>query len=230
MIRDHVPTPDTRIVRTDLDLVPLLDGNDVPGFKDFVEELRMAAAGLSYPVFLRTGQTSGKHKWDDTCCVRRPTDFEQHVVALLEYSHIVTLIGLPTDVWCVRKMLDVKPMATAACYRNMPLVPEMRFFSNGSTITHEQPYWPWPVLKSAGIAKPRSMHRELVGGFLEDAETMSMARGYATAAARAVNGPDQTEWSVDILRDRNGLLWVTDMALGNSSYRYDPNNQEEENL
>ena len=62
-----IPVPRTEIVETDIELPLLLNGHNPAGFVVFLCELREACDRIGYPVFLRTGHTSAKHDWEDTC-------------------------------------------------------------------------------------------------------------------------------------------------------------------
>ena len=69
-----VSVPRTEIVRTNVVLGHLLDGKEPEGFAGFLEDVGSACERIGYPCFFRTGQTSAKHYWKDTCHLTKPSD------------------------------------------------------------------------------------------------------------------------------------------------------------
>lgn len=84
----RLPVPKTRIIRTDCRLDEFLDGEEPKGIFDFILTLREAVGEIGLPAFLRTGQTSGKHEWKDTCLLtgNTTTMLYEHVANIVEYS------------------------------------------------------------------------------------------------------------------------------------------------
>lgn len=232
-----IPVPKTEIVYAhNLPLMNLLDGVPVPGFDGFVAALQRACYTIAGepPAFLRTGHTSGKHEWDSTAYL---PDFEEetignHVAALVEESALADLMGLPTDVWAVREYLDVEPLFRCVRFGNMPVVTEFRVFIRGDEIEHVQPYWPLGALEQGEpdvedwrerVAHSRSLMHSFAGPDGEDVWTMS---GEAAGLLARRYGDDRMFWSMDWLLDRHGKWWLTDMAEGDRSFRYDPKEEE----
>lgn len=230
--RAGIPTPRTVLVSTNCDLIELCDGKRPAGFAQFIRSLRNAVRGVGVPFFLRTGYGSGKHDWSRTCYC--PSDdvktMEAHVCALVEWSHTVDMLGLPTNVWAVRELLETKPLFICTAYGGFPVVREFRFFvkdrpahpKRHGFVEHVQPYWP---IDACEQGRPdREDWREV----LAEASKISIPeyedlRLLAFLSHAAVGGGF---WSVDVLQDASGSWWVTDMAEGARSYRYDPETQE----
>lgn len=223
LARAGLPVPPTEIVETDLDLSYMLDGLGAPptfedDYASFLIELLGAADKVRYglgPFFLRTGHGSGKHDWESTCFVQSHHSLGDHVFHLVEWSHLVDLMGLPTDTWAVRALIPTAPLFYAFNGK-MPITREFRLFARDEKITHLQPYWP-----PASIQKPDdeewSMKLALASVIDEtDARTL---RELALEAVAAVGGGF---WSVDFLEDRSGNWWLTDMAEGERSFKWDP--------
>lgn len=225
-----IPTPLTQIYKGAPDLAPLLDGKDAPGFRDFVNALlQMArvvagvrADGKPWPFFLRTGQGSGKHSWGHTCYVdveRRPLD--AHIVQLVEWSHMVSLFGLPHDVWVVRRLLPTKPLTTMMRYDGFPLVREVRCFVEGGKVVCAHPYWPLGSLEK-GLElhqTRRARAKELFDQMLwNDADA---AKFMVVAQAVADIFKDDGAWSVDLLETVDGRWFCTDMATAAQSFHYE---------
>ena len=147
-----LPVPHTGIVMAEVSLLPMLDGVLTPPMDQFLRILKCGAECMAkrygWPVFLRTGQGSGKHQWSETCCLNYAENMRQHVRNLVEWSETVDILGLPCDVWAVREMLPVDPLATLGLYHGMPLVQEYRgFVKDGKTIC-VHPYWPEGALRA----------------------------------------------------------------------------------
>src|SRR5690606_15584568 len=97
-----------------------------------------------------------KHQWRDCCGLEGPARIRQHVLALVEWSAMAGLIGLPTDAWVVREMLPVKPLLICMDYRYMPVVRERRYFVSGDTkkVLYSLPYWPEDALEKGKPSDP----------------------------------------------------------------------------
>lgn len=212
-IANHVPTPDTFFVRVadGWRLADLLAGGSCWYFESLCEMLRGAAEVVGTPCFLRTGQGSGKHNWKDCCYVTDAPAIGRHVMNLVEWSHRVALMGLPHDVWVVRKMLPTRPAFHCARYGGMPVVREWRYFVDGPKVLYGIPYWPEVALGQGGpdVAGWRDhltdLHAEISGG-----------AALANEAGARVGG----RWSVDVLDTTDGPH-VTDMAVAERSWGWE---------
>jgi hypothetical protein len=208
-----LPVPQTIIIQRDEGLEALLDGKLPDRWGEFMDALEAAVRKLGPPVFLRTGHGSAKHDWNETCFVDSLDELDRHVGALVEWSALSSIMGLPTRVWAVRKLIETEPIFYAFRGR-MPIVREFRFFVRDNRIEHIQPYWPHDA-----ITDPSDENWE---------ELLTLAsklwphdtslRELAIEAVEAVGGG---YWSVDFLRDRDGKAWLTDMAEGERSFRYE---------
>jgi hypothetical protein len=219
-----LPVPRTEIVFTGVDLVPLCDGQTPDGWEEFVALLRTAADTIGPPPwFLRTGQGSGKHNWRNTCFVRDAAELRFHVTALVEWSHIVDFLGLPHNVWCVREMLPVDPVAVLPAYGDMPLVKEVRAFVEGGRVVCDHPYWPArAVLEGFGLRGRETLTPDEQKRVLDAIDQITIVpetwRPLAERVAEVFAGDGS--WSVDLLATRNGWF-VTDMAAAARSFHWD---------
>jgi hypothetical protein len=77
----EIPVPRTTIITMPLEAQKVVwkwfdgiqsDNEEQALVNAFVEELRIAALGIGFPIFLRTDHTSAKHSWKDTCFVKSP--------------------------------------------------------------------------------------------------------------------------------------------------------------
>jgi hypothetical protein len=201
-----VPTPETILTRTEIKLIEVFDNRKPEGWDEFIDVLGKATDYMGYPCFLRTGQTSGKHDWAKTCYLPSRDVLESHVISIIEYSEMVSLIGLPCDVWVVRKMLPTQPLGIA--FDGMPICKEFRVFVRDGDILCWHPYWPKNSFKQ-GVPE---WYNELCE--LEDGDLRTVLYN-AAKAGRAVGGA----WSVDILKTKDGW-YVTDLATAEDSWHW----------
>lgn len=178
----------------------------------FVDDLKLAAEQVGYPIFLRTDHTSGKHEWEKTCFVASPDDIKQHVFDIVQFSECCGLLGLPWDRWAVREFLPTIPLGVCPDYGNMPICREFRFFVEDDAIRCHHPYWPKESLVQGGV-NPEPFYAKLCHLRPGDYADLS---DLARAAGRAVGGA----WSVDILQTRRGWF-VTDMAEAEKSFHWE---------
>ena len=211
LIKDVVPVPKTAIIKTELDLSPLLDNfRPVPGFDELVEQVSVEADKMGYPAFMRTGHTSGKHSWLNTCFIPDRNSIAQHMLNLIEYSEMVDIFGLPYKVWVVREMLPTWSIGRA--FDGMPVCREFRVFVDGADIKCCHEYWPREAFKN-GVPVGYSEMCEL-----PDSEWNRVCE-LASRAGKAVGGA----WSVDVLETTRGYpdrWYVTDMAVAEDSWHW----------
>lgn len=189
------------------DVFRVFDGQPMTGDAEpFFQDIKKAADQIGYPCFLRTGQTSAKHSWDRSCFLPSADAIQSHVMAIVEYSECVTLVGLDCSVWAVREMLPTKPFGVCPNFYNMPLCREYRFFVSDGEVRCWHPYWPKEAIEQGGA--DASLYDSLAStdGY-EHAFTL------AHKTARAVAGA----WSVDVLDTERGW-YVTDMAEARKSF------------
>ena len=214
-----LPVPATTIIHGARDLGVVLDGKKPEGWDDLERELQTAVERHGVPCFLRTGQGSGKHGWEDTCYITDPAKIGRHVAALVEWSYSVDMFGLPHDVFAVRDLIPTTPLFHCTDFGNFPVTREFRLFMNSDSmqLDHLQPYWP-PDAVEQGTPDVDDW-REILeqANQLTDAER-KLLHIVAHTAAVAVGG----YWSIDFLQDSNGKWWLTDMALGERSFKWNP--------
>lgn len=209
-----VSTPKTAIMKTNVDLFELVDGKVPDGYTGFIERLlKMIPRVGNYPVFIRTGITSNKHDWRNSCYLTKPDDIKRHVWNLVEFSAIAEILGLPCFVWVVREMLPVTPIFHAFNGR-MPIAQEFRLFVRDGKVEHTQPYWPPESIRNPSVDN----WRELLDKISQiNTDIISSIVGATERVGAIVKG----YWSVDWLNTDKGW-YLTDMAEGDRSYRWDP--------
>lgn len=210
-----LPVPRTAIIETDVRLASILDGQTPDGWQEFIDRLGDAADAMGYPCFLRTGQTSNKHDWLESCRLPSRAALPQRIGKLIEFSECCGFIGLPYRVWAVREMLP-----TAAAFHAfagaMPIVREFRCFVADGSLVCLHPYWPADALVGHVADCAESEWRDRLAAMheLSAAERRQVVM-LATAAGKAVGG----EWSVDVLATTRGWF-VTDMAVAAESWHW----------
>ena len=212
IIESVVPTPKTTIIRTGIDILLLMDEKEPEGFGGLVEEISAAGDAMGYPFFLRTGQTSGKHDWDETCCVRKREDVAKHVFNLVYHSCCVDFVGLPCDVWAVREMLPIKPVFVGV--KGMPVCREFRLFAKDGNVRCMHEYWPKDAVQMyCRLPDGWEKSYDDMTVFKDDVKGLPEVIDLASMASKAVGG----DWSIDVLHTDRGWF-VTDMALAGMSF------------
>jgi hypothetical protein len=210
-----LPVPETRIIAAPKDgILGVIDGETPKNWHRFIGDI---ASGISEiggaPCFLRSGQTSGKHEWARTCYLpdADPETISQHVVAIVEFGELVSFIGLPTDIWVVRKLIPTTPLFTA--FRGMPIVREFRVFVEDGKIACFHPYWP---------SKSVDGHTDDQNWRAKLREASCLAGDYETIfdLAERAGAALPGAWSIDVLQGSDGAWWVTDCADAGSSFHW----------
>jgi len=180
-------------------------------FEPFIARLATVAASFREPFFLRTGHTSGKHRWNHACCVRNRALLRYHVMTLVEESEL-SGIGLPYKTWFVRQMLPTVHVGTCSAYDGMPVVKEFRVFVSNGEVKCWHPYWPRKALEKGGLFLSDAQFKSLCDPGDDIHEILNLA----SRAGFAVGG----SWSVDIFQSNHGW-YVTDMAPAEVSFHWE---------
>ena len=211
-IKAVVPTPRTHVLRTEIELAGLIDGETPDGFDVFCQQLAFAASRVKYPAFLRTGHTSGKHSWRSTCYLAAEADIPRQVAALVEESYLVDFFGLPVTTWAVREFLD-GPVAFTA-FNGLPIRQERRVFVRDGEVVCHHPYWP-----RASIERPSdpAWEQKLDSSVnaVSDSDLAIILTGSAAVAAVLPGA-----WSVDWMNTTRGWV-VIDAAEAERSFHWE---------
>ena len=213
-----IPVPRTEIVPYEHSLAPLFDGEQPEGWNDLRRNIIHAAERISRtgPWFLRTDFGAAKHSWKNTCFVIDLSSIGRHIAAIAEEHEMQFPFVPPCDKWIVREMLPTKPIFTAF-WGDMPITREFRFFVLDGEVMSWQPYWPPDSLKDHKPSRKDWRKRLAAASFFHDTGEQEMLYDLARRVSRAVPG----FWSVDLLETERGWF-VTDMAEGEKSYRWEP--------
>lgn len=196
-----------------------MDGTKPPGFDDFIDKLRNAVLQISKsgPWFLRTGVFSGKHNWKNTCYLSDLSRLPQHVINLVEFSHLVDMFGLPHNVWVVREFLTLTNICLMPRYGDMPLSREYRCFVKNGDIQCIHPYWPIDSIKQGLGREPTKDELAELREYNIDNKNPQMFE-ICQQVAKIFN--NDGGWSVDLCETSDGEWYVTDMAVAQQSWHW----------
>lgn len=177
----------------------------------FVEDAKRTADEIGYPLFLRTGHTSGKHEWNRTCYVPARDVLREHIFSIIYFSECCGMFGeLPWRTWAFREYLPINPIATAPHYEGMPICREFRFFAEDGKVLCRHPYWPREALERGACEITEAQIADM-WALPDPAPLIEIAE----AASKVCGGA----WSVDLLETERGWF-LTDMAMAQSSYHW----------
>jgi hypothetical protein len=215
-----IPVPKTKFIQMTPEcretIWAAFDGKDSEkGDGGFFEQVAVAAKEIGYPVFLRTGQTSAKHSWKNTCFLPSESVIKKHVMDIVEFSECADIVGLDWGTWVVREMLPTIPYGRCSRYGDFPVCKEFRFFVDDGKFRCSHPYWPLNALQEGNWEPDVSedvAYKDLCSmhGCKEELITLAEKTG------KAVGG----SWSIDILETERGW-YVTDMAEAHKSFHWE---------
>ena len=113
-----VPVPRTEIIHCEGSLIPLLDGETPSCFQGLVDQVATVRREVRLPMrFLRTGlqraaSIGGRIPATSQARIKSAVT----VASLVEFGELVSMCGLPTDVWVVREFLP-GPVREPICPR-----------------------------------------------------------------------------------------------------------------
>lgn len=209
-----VKCPRTIIVHGYINYPPHLMDMDYfsePEFVPLCNRIAQAATQIGYPCFIRSGQTSNKHDWMESCFLTKSEDIPKHIVNIAEHSVMADPMGNfpPCDFWAVREVIETTPIFHA--FSQMPIVSERRFFVEDGKILCHHPYWPEEAFEYEEVDKSLI---EKVNEFLKEDEEKLLP--IVELIGEKIGG----SWSVDMLKDKKGDWWCTDMAVAADSYHW----------
>ena len=208
--------PKTMLVDTgNCELGVLTDGKKPKNIDGFIDRIIGAINEIGgCPCFLRTGMTSNKHDWKDSCFIESVDRryLINHIANMVEHSFIANIGGLPFDysLWAVREMIPTKPLFYA--FNDMPITKERRVFTKSGKVVCNHPYWPKEAFENTKIKGKIDM-TELDYLSDKDENELKLMGEYV---GRYFTG----YWSMDFLQSIDGRWWLTDMAVGERSFHY----------
>jgi hypothetical protein len=169
------------------------------------------------PAFLRTDQSSAKHKMASASRVTStdPEELEDSVLNLLRHNELRGFAGLPWTTLYVREWLDLKHEFTA--FEETPIASEVRFFIHDGLVHGFGFYWPQEAIaEHPATGNIRGDWRVLLDQVRTHAE--SEAVNTVWPMAREVADAFDGYWSVDFAETEDGDWYLIDMALGQVSW------------
>lgn len=207
LFRLQFPMPKTIIIHTNCNLEKLAHGSKPQGIDEFLKEIKSAIKKIGLPVFLKTGYTSNKHSWKESCFVSDLKKLKSHIFSLVEFSACATPDRfMPCDFWAVREIIKTKSYFTYF-HGEMPITKERRIFVRNGKIECSHSYWPEKVFEGIEKKKFKQLDKLTIK---DKKELFSMAQYVSTIF--------QGYWSCDFLLGKNGQWYLTDMAIGEQSY------------
>lgn len=181
-----------------------------------IDQAALSVGG--YPCFLRTGHTSSKHDWLRTCHLPGPEAIPPRVAALVEASEMAGILGLPLEVFAVRRLFHTRPLCLA--YRGLPIVREFRAFIGLSTVHCVHPYWPAEAVL-AGLPADSVLSRQDIADALHPTpEELAQVEQLSLRVARCVDGDYSLDWMETVGEDGRPQLVAVDMAVAGVSYHW----------
>lgn len=198
-------TPKTMLFHAAKEIGHVVDGEQPMEFMHLTNEVDAARKIYGGTAFLRTGHTSNKHDWRETCYLTDKSNVGAHIARLVEFS---MMVDLPYTTWAVREMIPTTPLTTA--FAGMPIAQEVRLFIAKGKVVCSHPYWAAEAFDNQKNVTPEQVTQ------LNTKPDMTELTKMAEYVSERFDG----SWSVDFLQDSKGDWWLTDMALASSSYHY----------
>jgi len=179
----------------------------------FVATMEMVATKMGYPLFLRTGHTSNKHEWVESCYINHPKFIGSHIQNIAEHSCMANMEGgWPINIWVLRKLIPTNPIFTA--FNGFPVTKEFRVFIRDGEVECYHPYWFKEALR--GHTKDKDWETKLNKmNYLRFGE-----RGDILSESKKIAKEFEGWWSIDWLKGKDGKWYAIDMALGEDSYHF----------
>lgn len=179
----------------------------------FIASVEMAANKIGCPIFLRSGNTSNKHDWLDSCYVKEVKDIASHIQNIAEHSMMADMKGgWPVNIWALRKLIPTKPIFTA--FNGFPVTREFRAFFRDHKLECIHPYWPLESLD--GYTKDEKWKNKLLRMNRLSRDEVNVLCAMTLKVAEHFDG----WWSLDWLYGKDKKWYAIDMAKGEDSFHW----------
>jgi len=206
-----INTPETILIRLEGEVTfKVIDGKPDAAFDAMVEKAIQAAEQIGYPVFIRSDELSSKFDWENSCYVTNSRDMGNHICNILEATAMA--IGPRFRGVAVREFLRLN-WKFKAMYGKMPVAREFRMFVRDGVLECWHPYWPPSSIEMPTIPDWYEVLKEMQTPTEEELQTIIEL---AETVGKAMEG----YWSIDLCQTKDGLWYLTDMALGEDSYHW----------
>jgi hypothetical protein len=190
-----------------------LSEEDKRSIGSFMATMKQLGRRIGYPLFLRTGHTSYKHEWLDTCYVQNEEVLPQHIQNIAEHGFMANMQGgWPANIWVLRRLIETEPIFKA--FNGFPVTKEFRVFIRDGKLECIHPYWPEESIKSHTDDPDWRMKLKTMNK-LSNHDTDEIVK-MSNAIAQKFEG----WWSLDWLKGKDGKWYAIDMAIGEDSYHF----------
>ena len=213
----EIPVPKTKTLELNPkndDLISIFDGNSQP-LDSQMERILNKTKEIGYPLFMKTGEFSGKHYWKTTCYVEKEENLRRQIVNLIEMSLCADITdNLPIDALVFREYIPMKTLFTGF-FGETPINPEFRFFINNGKVQCGHWYWVEDAIAIAEHRLPKGWRVPLryAKDFYSSKEHIFLLTQHAQKIADVL--PDH--WSIDFCLSKDDKWYLIDMALGEVS-------------
>jgi len=221
-------TPETSIymlsAETYMRMLNACEGEgEFPGLEGF-EPLHEAYLRFGGTAFMKLGNFSAKHSWEQSCHLGPGLSTEDIRDRVARIMYDQCLVGCTESLAvAVRRMIPTKPAFLAEGFSNMPVTRERRLFTNGCCeVACNHPYWPPEVFRE--ITDEQRAALDDINQITPEEEAYLVEQ--TQKAARLLAPLHADGWSIDFLQDVAGEWWLIDVARANQSYHW-PHNGEE---
>jgi hypothetical protein len=211
-------------------LIRKLEKSEIRKFGDWVEgryseeittvlnDIKVLAKSLRYPIFLRTDLASGKHSYKDSCYVLSEKNLERNLAGVIEFNQCADIMGLPFEAIVVREFIKLEA-PFKAFWGELPIAKERRYFIKDGKIDGRYPYWPEGAIKRVEDTSdlPNNWKKRLTRINKMTFGERKLLSHYAELVAEVLDG----YWSIDFAKGQNGKWYLIDMATGERSWRPD---------
>lgn len=179
-----------------------------------IATIKMLGKEVGYPFFLRTGHTSNKHDWNESCFIENENKLPTHIQNIFEHSLMANMEGgFPINIWVIRKMIPTEAYFYAFS-GNMPITKEIRIFFDKGKVLCIHPYWPKDSFHDMTSEKDWEIKYQKLVEFPDG--TVRELRKLTNKIAQHFEG----FWSIDWLLGKDNKWYAIDMAIGEDCYHY----------
>lgn len=197
--------PETYLFIAPDEIGEIVDGKDNDAFRRLVQDVDETRERLGGEAFLRTGSTSNKHSWNESCHLTAHSRVRKHIAGLIDFS---MMVDLPYTTFAVRRMIDT--VAETVAFEGMPIAREIRLFASEGKLICAHPYWPDEAFKGQPSVTPDQIAKLQA---MPDMDELTKLSEYVSQQFLGA-------WSIDFLQDSEGKWWLIDMALASTSYHW----------
>ena len=188
--------------------------------KTLLENCKPIAKKIGFPLFMRTDNSSCKHRWLKTCYVPDIDSLEYHFFELLSTSAMQGWMSYNDTGLSFREFLELDygyygDTKFTAFYGEFPVNKERRYFIKDGGIQCHHPYWYPNAIRNSNIESPnKEMILEQINS--ENKMEIELLSKYALEVASVFSD----YWSVDFAKGLNEKWYLIDMARGENSFHW----------